>query len=489
MYPHCPSLLSCLVFFFLSPHLFGVDADNLPTEKGTWANKHCFILAGTTQCSPSFFVIGTFKSGTTSLYKYLSKHPSIKFLSEEDIVKKALDAHLIEEEQEGEEGEKGKKRKKKKAKGAGHGAPKGVVNAKETNFFNYFNESRSTTPIKNAAWHMARIRNGGKDPVLPKMPESIQDYLDVFFPLIKPEDNLLTGEASPSYFSSPRVPHKLKRTFPHARLIVLLREPIERAHSRIQHSASLQCDRTVKHAPFCDESELSKQFDQYVEASLPGLKQCLEQHRNQTLNMHFGMLIMCMGHKARELAKVEGAKMMSDVKTLKGPEKKEALLSSIGNRLFLRRVIQMQPLAHSLYAVALKHWLRTIPREQILVIIAEDFYLDTEKAMKRVEKHLGLAAHDWSSIVNKKYNVGSSEKGGKQSKNMTREKMAIKLAGGFKEEDGGEVVRHIMTDKSRAALEEFFQEQNKMLGEVWWNKPETPWSKDSPFVKEWARLT
>jgi hypothetical protein len=50
----------------------------------------------------------------------------------------------------------------------------------------------------------------------------------------------MTGEASPSYVYTPMVPEKLYRTFPHARLILLVREPVQRAYSRVAHAISLR---------------------------------------------------------------------------------------------------------------------------------------------------------------------------------------------------------------------------------------------------------
>ena len=44
----------------------------------------------------------------------------------------------------------------------------------------------------------------------------------------------ITGEASPSYLFDPRVPERMARTVPEARLIALLRNPVDRAYSQYQ---------------------------------------------------------------------------------------------------------------------------------------------------------------------------------------------------------------------------------------------------------------
>jgi Sulfotransferase domain len=47
------------------------------------------------------------------------------------------------------------------------------------------------------------------------------------------------GEASPSYLFHPLAPDRTARLLPRARLIVLLRDPVERAYSHYQHEVSL----------------------------------------------------------------------------------------------------------------------------------------------------------------------------------------------------------------------------------------------------------
>jgi len=55
------------------------------------------------------------------------------------------------------------------------------------------------------------------------------------FPVFKAGTDVLRGEATPNYFHNPLVPERLARTAPKARLILLLRDPLERAISWIEH--------------------------------------------------------------------------------------------------------------------------------------------------------------------------------------------------------------------------------------------------------------
>ena len=47
--------------------------------------------------------------------------------------------------------------------------------------------------------------------------------------------DLITGEASPYYLFHPRAPQRVAKTLPKAKLIILLRNPVDRAYSQYQH--------------------------------------------------------------------------------------------------------------------------------------------------------------------------------------------------------------------------------------------------------------
>lgn len=50
-----------------------------------------------------------------------------------------------------------------------------------------------------------------------------------------PQDRFITGEASPSYFSYPKVDRRIYELFPQVKLIILLRNPVERTISHYYH--------------------------------------------------------------------------------------------------------------------------------------------------------------------------------------------------------------------------------------------------------------
>ena len=59
-------------------------------------------------------------------------------------------------------------------------------------------------------------------------------YLDRYFAAAKSQTAV--GEASTSYLYQPYVPERIAATYPHMKLVVLLRDPVERAHSNYRRS-------------------------------------------------------------------------------------------------------------------------------------------------------------------------------------------------------------------------------------------------------------
>ncbi len=107
---------------------------------------------------PNFFIVGTPKAGTSSLYAYLNDIPEI-YMSP----------------------------------------------IKEPNYF-----SRGTSFEKYRKKRIIRDEN---------------EYLHLFS---KVKDEKIVGEASPNYLADPEAPHLIHKVVPHARILISLRDPVER---------------------------------------------------------------------------------------------------------------------------------------------------------------------------------------------------------------------------------------------------------------------
>jgi hypothetical protein len=125
---------------------------------------------------PNFIIIGAGKSGTTALYEYLHEHPEVYMSA-----------------------------------------------VKETNFFAL--EGETLIEAKDDPEQMNHY------------PWSIttREAYEALFDGVR--DEKAVGEVSPMYLYHPDAPAKIKSTLPNAKLIVILRNPVDRLYSRYMHLA------------------------------------------------------------------------------------------------------------------------------------------------------------------------------------------------------------------------------------------------------------
>lgn len=125
---------------------------------------------------PNFIIIGAGKSGTTALYEYLASHPEVY-----------------------------------------------VSPVKETNFF---------------ALEGEQLIDGKDDPEqMHHYPWSITDWESYQQLFANVNGEKAIGEVSPMYLYSPEAAKKIKDRLPNVKIIAILREPVDRLHSRYMHLA------------------------------------------------------------------------------------------------------------------------------------------------------------------------------------------------------------------------------------------------------------
>ncbi|MEG5053624.1 MULTISPECIES: tetratricopeptide repeat protein [unclassified Microcoleus] len=117
---------------------------------------------------------------------------------------------------------------------------------------------RILTPIKKEmdffSWHFDR---------------GIDWYLAHFPPMPSGEE-FVTGEASPSYFDYREAPERLYTAFPEAKLIVLLRNPVDRAISQFYRLTDLNWEARSLDRVISDEIERLSQNPEYIIGEEPG---------------------------------------------------------------------------------------------------------------------------------------------------------------------------------------------------------------------------
>jgi hypothetical protein len=144
----------------------------------------------------------------------------------------------------------------------------------------------------------------------------------------------LVGEASPSYLFHPLAPERVSGMLPRARLIVLLRNPVDRAFSHYQHEVALGRE------PLSFEEALDR-----------------EEERMQG-----------------ELDRM-----------LRDPS------------YFSLAWWNYTYVARGRYAEQLERWFAAVPREQLLVLFTEELSADTAATYRRVLDFLGVGARELDS--------------------------------------------------------------------------------------------
>ncbi|MGF1494831.1 MAG: sulfotransferase domain-containing protein [Microcoleaceae cyanobacterium] len=82
------------------------------------------------------------------------------------------------------------------------------------------------------------------------------------FPRIDSEQTLITGEASPSYILDFKVAQQLREAFPNIKLLVILRNPIDRAFSQYHnYKRWINFESRTLEQAIADEQEILKQID------------------------------------------------------------------------------------------------------------------------------------------------------------------------------------------------------------------------------------
>lgn len=156
-----------------------------------------------------------------------------------------------------------------------------------------------------------------------QFPSAIQKY----YSERKQKNSFLTGEASPYYLFHPYAPQRIKKTLPHVKLVVLLRNPVERAYSHYSHEVA------GRHETLSFEEAIEREEER-------------------------------IGPEREKLARDEQ-------------------YVSFNHRHF-------SYLARGKYVDQLKLWLDVFPREQLLILKSEDFYADPATSLAQTLEFIGL---------------------------------------------------------------------------------------------------
>jgi hypothetical protein len=161
------------------------------------------------------------------------------------------------------------------------------------------------------------------------------DWYRAHFPLSwRMSEGKIAGEATPNYLIHPDAPSRLRATTPHAQLVVMVRDPIERAHS----SWRLMSTRGIETATF--EEAIAR-----------------EQRAPEPFN----------GESTRSTESLGAA-------------------------------LQFLYLAKSRYAEQIERWLEFFSQDQLTVVASEDLFADPTRVLRDLSNFLGIAPWDPTSF-------------------------------------------------------------------------------------------
>jgi hypothetical protein len=165
-----------------------------------------------------------------------------------------------------------------------------------------------------------------------------------------------TGEASPSYVFHPLVPERIKEALPNIKLVLLLRNPVARAYSHYQGNLRK------------GQEELT--FEEAIE---------------------------------QEKSRLHG--------------EREAIIADQHYPMY--RYLVYSYLSRGVYIDQIKNWLKSFPRDQILIQKSEDLFSNPQKVYSRVLDHLGLPDFQLENF--KIINLGRYEEMDSRTENKLKE--------------------------------------------------------------------
>ncbi len=157
-----------------------------------------------------------------------------------------------------------------------------------------------------------------------QFPSSIQKYYAEYVQ----KQQFITGEASPYYLFHPHAPKRIAKFLPHVKMVVLLRNPIDRAYSHYYHEVA-----------GCHEK-------------LPTFEEAIDCEQER------------IGKETEELARNE-------------------YYVSYKHRHF-------SYLSRGIYVEQLKIWMDLFPRTQFLILKSEDFYADPAAGLRQVLEFISV---------------------------------------------------------------------------------------------------
>jgi hypothetical protein len=200
--------------------------------------------------------------------------------------------------------------------------------------------------------------------------ESYQKLFENITPLAEPTNtDIIAGEYSTSSLLHPLVPRRVAGRLPNVKLIVLLRNPIDRAYSHYIMSKR-------------QGLEPQQSFSEIVEQEIKEIPALLESHQRAFLDINY---------------KTDAHRRLLNGQFISVAEHNQSWSKhSLTTENALFRFYGTSYIFRSLYHDQLWRWLQLFPRQQIKIIQAEHFLTHRRDIMMDVVQFLGLKPHEFS---------------------------------------------------------------------------------------------
>jgi hypothetical protein len=192
----------------------------------------------------------------------------------------------------------------------------GAMKAGTTALFNYLSlHPQVKSPKRKELHYYDRSRYQGL---------SLSEYINSF---PRRENNILSGEATPFYLRHPHAPRWIASDFAHIKLIVLLRNPTDRAYSHYQQRVNNGKEQgSLADAIALEQKSMDKEWQQF-----------------SADEKHLG-----------------------------------------------KQAIELSYLSRGRYLEQIKNWLKFFPSEQMLIVFTEELLRNQLKQLNRVTKFLAI---------------------------------------------------------------------------------------------------
>ena len=276
---------------------------------------------------------------------------------------------------------------------------------------------------------------------------------------------LITGEAAPGYLPSPVAASRTQMEMPGTRIILMAREPIDRAWSSYNYNyvrVSLPGLRKRHSRENMTDDEIAEKylfsFEDMMKAELHVLKECFRL-KNAEVSFRWA-------NSEKKRRKEEGLPPMLDIIGKCYPEAENARARSRSSNSQWKALVEKYPykqislpnvhlyeafIGRGLYALQVEWWYATFPSEDITMVCTEDLKNEPLATMDTLSAFLGLPEFNFTDVISQGIYNAKGHQG--YDRPSTWEETT--------QEHANETIP--LSSEFRTELQEFLDEQNERL--------------------------